>query len=91
MLDEGTTEILSCLGQGGQACEDVVFLLDSWGGAIPTIGETEAVRADGVAAHGLALQLFGADTSAQVSAIAPQFLLAVNQPRADFGLAALSG
>jgi hypothetical protein len=91
MLDEGTSEILSCMGQGGQACEDVVLLLDEWGGVIPTIGETPAVRADGVAAHGLALQMFGAETPAQVSALAPQFLGAINQLRADLGLAPLPG
>jgi hypothetical protein len=91
MLDEGTSEILSCMGQGGQACEDVVLLLDEWGGVIPTIGETPAVRADGVAAHGLALQMFGAETPAQVSALAPQFLGAINHLRADLGLAPLPG
>ena len=91
MLDEETSEILSCMQQGGQACEEVVLVLDEWGGVIPTIGETPAVRADGVTAHGLALQMFGAETPAQVSALAPQFLGAINQLRADLGLAPLPG
>jgi hypothetical protein len=91
MLDEGTSEILSCMGEGGQACEDVVLLLDEWGGVIPTIGETPAVRADGVSAHGLARQMFDAATPAQVSALAPQFLGAINQLRAALGLPALAG
>jgi hypothetical protein len=90
MLNGGTSEILSCDAQGGMSCMNVVLLLDEWGGAISTLDETPAVRTDGVAAHGLALQMFDAYTPAQVSALAPQFLGAINQLRSDFDLSALS-
>jgi hypothetical protein len=44
-----------------------------------------------VSAHGLARQMFDAATPAQVSSLAPQFLGAINQLRADLGLPALAG